>query len=341
MLPKPINTIELLELLCTQLRQTVSQTSLPVSEWAKQWLDIVIPGKGYSQRISIENAVKNHILPIIGTMPIADVSYADAARVMAAAAEYSYSLQSKILTTMKSMFELARRTRLIIDNPCDGLKAGGKKSPEKSALSVAQQAMLEQAVCGTKAETFVLIGLYTGLRREEILGLQWDCVDLYSEAPSLTVKRALHWEHCRPVIVDELKSKAAFRTIPLPKKLISHLMSCPHQGKYVIGGDQPLSETQFKNLWQIIKRRTVDDPADLGTTATNSKMVRSLPFRVTPHQLRHTYITRMIMGGANIKRVQYLAGHSNMQITLRIYTHLLDNSPTALSKEVNAIFGSV
>ena len=70
---------------------------------------------------------------------------------------------------------------------------------------------------------FVMIGLYAGLRREEILALQWDSVYLDAEAPYLTVRRAWHTEHNRPVILTELKTKAAQRNIPLPVCLVECL----------------------------------------------------------------------------------------------------------------------
>ena len=82
-----------------------------------------------------------------------------------------------------------------------------------------------------------------------------------------------------------------------------------------------LSQTSFSNLWDMVRRRTVNDAADLGTPARNSKMVRSLDFHVTPHQLRHTYITRLFESGLDIKEMQYLAGHTTIDMTLRVYTH--------------------
>lgn len=82
-----------------------------------------------------------------------------------------------------------------------------------------------------------------------------------------------------------------------------------------------LSQTSFSNLWDMVRRRTVDNPNDLGTPARNSKMVRSLDFHVTPHQLRHTYITRLFESGLDIKEIQYLAGHTAIDMTLRVYTH--------------------
>ena len=82
-----------------------------------------------------------------------------------------------------------------------------------------------------------------------------------------------------------------------------------------------LSQTSFSNLWDMVRRRTVDNPNDLGTPARNSKIVRSLDFHVTPHQLRHTYITRLFESGLDIKEIQYLAGHTTIDMTLRVYTH--------------------
>ena len=63
-----------------------------------------------------------------------------------------------------------------------------------------------------------MIGLYSGLRREEILGLQWDCVSL-EDVPFIDVKRALRFEHNRPVVSERLKTTAARRVIPIPPQL--------------------------------------------------------------------------------------------------------------------------
>ena len=53
---------------------------------------------------------------------------------------------------------------------------------------------------------FVMLGLYAGLRREEILALKWDAVYLDGDFPYLAVRRAWHTENNRPVILDELKT---------------------------------------------------------------------------------------------------------------------------------------
>ena len=76
----------------------------------------------------------------------------------------------------------------------------------------------------------------------------------------------------------------------------------------------------------------------LGETVRNSRVRITIDFAVTPHILRHTYITNLILSGANIKVVQYLSGHSKAEITLNIYSHLMDRCPEANLGAVLAAF---
>ena len=117
------------------------------------------------------------------------------------------------------------------------------------------------AIKGLPPYVFVMIGLCAGLRREEILALQWDSVHLDGPAPYLTVCRAWHTEHNRPVIMTELKTKAAHRDVPLPDCLTECLKEAKEASTsdYVVANSdgEPLSYTQFKRLWQYIVTRTV------------------------------------------------------------------------------------
>ena len=66
----------------------------------------------------------------------------------------------------------------------------------------------------------------------------------------------------------------------------------------------------------------------------------TIDFKVTPHILRHTYITNLLLSGADVKTVQYLAGHERASITLDIYTHLVYNKPEELMEKVQRAFPS-
>ena len=78
---------------------------------------------------------------------------------------------------------------------------------------------------------------------------------------------------------------------------------------------------------------------ELGKPARNNgKVVYCLDFKVTPHQLRHTYITNLIHAGVDPKTVQYLAGHKNSKITMDVYAKVKYNRPEELADILDDIF---
>ena len=72
--------------------------------------------------------------------------------------------------------------------------------------------------------------------------------------------------------------------------------------------------------------------------AHNGKVVYSLDFEVTPHQLRHTYITNLIHASVDPKTVQYLAGHESSKITMDIYAKVKYNRPDELVRSMSSAF---
>ena len=119
------------------------------------------------------------------------------------------------------------------------------------------------------------------------------------------------------------------------------------------GTVNPLSYSQFQRVWKYIKVRTAKERKYyqyvngqrivrtvnpiLGThSRSNPNIVYALDFDVTPHQLRHTYITNLIYMGIDPKTVQYLAGHENSKITMDIYAKVKYNKPEDLIGVVNA-----
>jgi integrase len=201
-----------------------------------------------------------------------------------------------------------------------------------------------------------MIGLYSGLRREEILGLQWDCVFLDAPAPYISVRRAWHEESNRPVINTELKTKSARRDVPIPQVLVDCLREEKEKSisEYVIADSegQPLSYSQFVRIWNYIKVRSTGERTlykyvngqsikkkvtlELGQKCRNKpSIVYTIDFPVTPHLLRHTYITNLIHAGVDPKTVQHLAGHKNSKVTMDIYAKVKYNKPEELSAVVN------
>ena len=129
------------------------------------------------------------------------------------------------------------------------------------------------------------------------------------------------------------------------------------KSEFVVSNSEgkPLSGTQFKRVWKYIETRTVKErtytryskgekvihtvtPVLGQKAAHNGKVVYSLDFSVTPHQLRHTYITNLIHKSVDPKTVQYLAGHENSKITMDIYAKVKYNKPEELADVVASAF---
>lgn len=340
----------------TSIRQgVVLDDDTTVAELAAEWYGNRKAGLSASRQGDYRTAINLRICPVIGGMRLKDVKPEHCQRVMAQAAEMSFSAQQKTVSTLKQIFACAVDNGLLLRSPAEKIKPGGKKPPEKTALTREQCAQLEEAVKGTRAYLFVMLGLYAGLRREEICGLQWKEVDLESDPPRLTVNHAMQLYSGKAVYPSPLKSKAAHRTIPLPPNLAQALREERQKGprEFVIcsrdGG--PISYRGVRNIVGIIDRRApmtegrrkrrerIEEERGYPIAPRRTqKNIKTIDFRPTPHQLRHTYITRLVEAGLDVKRVQYLAGHDDIRMTLNVYAHVAANRPEDMIDLISAAF---
>ena len=340
---------------------TFIRSSPTVKDYCEKWLLMQSAHIRETTLTDYRSKVKNHIIKPLGHMYMADVTADDIRLALVPVSKKSVSVYKSVCILYKCIFTAAKESRVIKENPTMYLsaKTGGVAQKEKIPLTDEQAQKLLEAVKGLPPYVFVMIGLYTGLRREEILALQWDSVYLDCDAPYLTVCRAWHTEHNRPVILTELKTKAAHRNVPLPDCLAECLreIKAKSNSDYVVANSdgEPLSYTQFKRLWQYIVTRTAKErsyfryengrrvkhtitPVLGEKAAHNGKVIYSLDFEVTPHLLRHTYITNLIHAAVDPKTVQYLAGHESSKITMDIYAKVKYNRPDQVAGVLGDVF---
>lgn len=253
---KELNALEQID------NDTFCRKSPTVADYCEKWLLMQSFHVRATTMTDYTSKVRRHIIKELGDMRMADVTLDDIQLALVPVSKKSASVYKSVVVLYKSIFRAAKESRVIEKNPTVYLtsKGGGVPQKEKEALTDEQAARLLDAIQGLPPYVFVMLGLYAGLRREEILALQWDSVYLDTDTPYLTVRRAWHTESNRPVILDELKTKAAERNIPLPICLADCLREAKANStsEYVVpnrDGD-PLSYTQFKRLWQYIVTRT-------------------------------------------------------------------------------------
>lgn len=298
--------------------------STTFAQFAKEWYGIKTATLKPKSSEVYQNALNNHIMPEFENIRLKDIRPLHVEKLMASKSEYSYESQKKILSTVKQIMKSAMKNGLITINPCEDFRAGGKRTAEKTPLTVEQQKIITETVKGKRMELFVLLCLYAGLRREEALGLMWSNVSL-EEPAHIKVRHTVTFDRVGvPALSDTLKTQAAYRTIPIPKVLAKALKAAMRSGVtslFVVpamktGGFMSLSS--FRKLWRPVPK--------------------AVDFHVEPHLLRHTYITRLCSSGMDIKKIQYLAGHKDVITTLRIYTHVTNNQPEELAPMIARAF---
>lgn len=340
---------------------TYHRSSPTVREYCEKWLVMQSGRVRYTTMVGYTSCVRRHIIAPLGDMHMADVTADDIKMALIPVSQLSESVYKSVNVMLKCIFDSAEESNIIDNNPTRYLrkKSGGVPQKDREALTDDQVEKLLDTIRGLPPYVFVMLGLYAGLRREEILGLKWDCVILNTDTPYIMVRRAWHTEGNRPVIMTELKTRASKRDIPIPECLEECLREAKKKAtsEYVVhnsDGD-PLSYTQFKRLWTYIKTRTAVPRIakkkvggqyvkymlypKLGEKARNNgHVIYSLDFEVTPHQLRHTYITNLIFANVDPKTVQYLAGHESSKITMDIYAKVKYNRPEQIATALTDAF---
>ena len=328
-----------------------------VAEYCEKWLLMQSAKVSSATMKGYTSDMRNYIIKPLGDMYMEEVTADDIRLALVPLTKKSEGLYNTVNMLIKCIFYSAERSELIAYNPCVGISAkGGKPTKKKDALTDQQVEVLLDTVKGLPPYLFIMICLYSGLRREEALGLQWDCVFMDAATPYISVRRAWRSEHNRPVVSTVLKTPAAKRDIPIPKCLVDCLREAKENSisDYVIADSkgEPLAYSQFQRVWQYVVVRSTKPrnyykyvngesikytvTPTLGMTQKNQPKIRyTIDFDVTPHQLRHTYITNLLYAGVDPKTVQYLAGHENSKTTMDIYARVKYNKPEELFDVVN------
>ena len=175
-----------------------------------------------------------------------------------------------------------------------------------ACFSPSEQKIIEQAVLTDKRDKMigVLICLYTGLRVGELLALEWADIDFSKN--ELKVSKTCY-DKGRARITTAPKTTSSVRVIPIPKQLVPILKQRKKQCKsqYVISENGTyISIRSYQRSFELLLKR-------LG-----------IPHQGF-HSLRHTFATRALECGMDVKTLSEILGHKNATVTLNRYAHSL------------------
>lgn len=303
-----------------------------VGEYAQMWYNVYKkPNLRQSSKASIVNALNVHILPYLGAVPIQDVTPMAIQNCVNHLSDKSRSLYRTVLQCLRAIFDCAVDDNLIIRSPVPKrMKAKGVKKTPVRALTVEQEKTLLEALDGTRAYLFCWFLLKTGMRRGEALAVMRDALNIKDlENASVHVKRNLVFVNGKSVLENTPKTDAGFREIPLPRDLAEAIREQMSRSSslflFPMKNGEMMNENSFRAMWGLVKARKKPDPQfvkkkkEKKIPDRHPDVKRIIDFDVTPHMLRHTYATRCIEKGMDVKEVQYLLGHTDPALTMKIY----------------------
>ena len=166
---------------------------------------------------------------------------------------------------------------------------------------------------------FPLVALLTGLRKGEILALQWKDVDF--EEKTISVTKSVEHINNRPYIKPP-KTESGNRLVPLLTILAERLAPLKSKPNHYIfsddGGISPLHKQRYNRLYQLYSE--------------------SVGISCTAHQLRHSYATITVEEDVNPKDLQNALGHADISTTMNVYAAARKRSTQKVAAKLNAKF---
>lgn len=306
---------------------------MKLKDWLTEWLNLFIkPSVKERTFYRYKIAIENNILPTLGGMELSEIDGMTLQHFVGDLLEcggksgegLSYNSINIILSILKSSFSLACAQGLISENPMTGVKRPKKEEKGVSCFTASEQRKIERVILRKRGNTIgILISLYTGLRLGELLALEWSDIDFASGilTVSKTCYDAKNEDNHFGRITYSPKTTSSRRIIPLPKMLIRELREHKRKAKtkWVIEGrGGPVATRSYQRTFSTLLRNL------------------HLPHKCF-HSLRHTFATRALECGMDVRTLAEILGHKNPGITLSRYAHSLMEHKAAMMNRLGRL----
>lgn len=265
--------------------------------------------------------INKHLLPTLRYMKLKDLKPYHLQSIINKMAKdnLSTSTMKKAKQTAVRILNIGVENDLVVRNVFSNVKVPTVEPHERRALTEEERALVNCTWRGHRMGHTVMIMMYCGLRRGELLALTWKDIDL--ERKMLSVNKSLQMFKNQPHI-KKPKSKAGTREIPIPNILADALRNFPRDYPLVCpdAKGQMMSDTAYRRAWNSYRHYLNLEAGGRDASRTRAK-VQAID-NITAHMLRHTYASMLYEAGVDIKSAQRFLGHADIEMTLAVYTHL-------------------
>lgn len=211
-----------------------------------------------------------------------------------------------VISVIQGSLRTAHLLGLSKEYTADKLKRPKLKEKPVECFTMSEQKQIEQSILNGKKDKMygILLCLYSGLRIGELIALQWSDIDLVKGI--LTVSKSCH-DGQDGLIIDEPKTANSRRLIPLPKQLLPILKGIKKKSNspfVVSASGSSVSVRSYQRSFELLLKRL------------------NIPHKGF-HSLRHTFATRALECGMDVKTLSEILGHKNPTVTLNRYAHSL------------------
>ena len=277
---------------------TIIVSSVSFGEYTDEIFDVFLKPRWKPSTVETNKfLLDKHIHPYFDQIALCNIDVALVQKFFQTKQHLSKSYTKQMLIVLHEIFFNAVEDGKMSTDPTLSKRITlPQKAIEREALEPDQFYDVISHLCILDAEDARLMALlcFTGMRRGEVLGLKWECV----KDRVILVRAEVTFRGNKPVYNDYTKSAAGMRDIPIPKELVPYLAD--HGEGYVLGGDQPYTQSKFDRAWQRIGKKI-----DL--------------HGATPHVFRHTYLSLLAACNVDPKTIQALAGHTDFSFTFNKY----------------------
>ena len=321
----------------------LTQNSTPhmtLQDVAYDYLQHRLPYIEQTSHMNNKRLLDTYILPHFKNKPIDQISKLDCRRFIDKMANLDRSTKTKndIITLMKAAFSHAEQYFDLENNPARQLKRLPKTlddSKQSSIWTVEDFNLFISYFDLKDAEdhrwaTFYSLAFWTGMRRGELLGLTFEDLDIVNKQISIT-KSVSQKRTGQAVYVKSPKTSSSIRKVSLDDKTLEMLKK-----EYLLQSQKKgFKPTQF-----IFSRTDSPNIPFADTTIENKKrkVIKDLNLKyIRFHDFRHSHASILIGNGVDIVSVSARLGHSSVDMTLKVYTHLLPSAERKALITINTL----
>ena len=315
---------------------TSGPPKMTVADWSDQWYMAYFKGSELSE-YNAKSILKKIKESTLGGMHVEDVTQIDVQR-FANATIHSQSYTKKIRDILNRIMNAAIDNKMIQMNPCDRVSWTDKGAIERRALEQWEYDLITNNWHRHPAGIGAMLMLYTGERPDEARAQNWDNItDKY-----VLVRDSSYFNTSGHLVLKPgvTKTKAGLRDIPIMPQLADMLAQLERRPGELLwrntnGGE--VSQTAYRTNWvaflNFLRGVHLGIPANkignysglrIDTMDEETRAKWESTLNITPYSLRHTFCTILYDAGVDVKTMQYLMGHSSIDITLKVYAELTD-----------------